>query len=247
MAENVTAVVIIDKALILPDKIRGEIMAVLNVVKIQEIENDSAFEASGIVLDTLSTVGKKVESHFDKEIKDRHSAHKKATAARADYTKPLREAIVIWRKKIGEYQFLAEEKARIEQEKVDAGAAKQAETDKVNLAAELEKKGDIAQATAIIEDKTEPVIVAPKVEAPRAMGVSVGKVWRGELEDIKKFVVAIAAGNAPISLLALDSKKENIPIFSNINKFAVATGGSIKVAGVRFYQANKVGRGGKRS
>ena len=132
-----TQIIEVDKALILPDKIKGEIMAVLNVVKVQEIENDSAFEGSGMVLESISSVGKKVEAHFKQEIENRHLAHRKATAARADYTKLIREAISIWRSKIGDYQEILDERVRIEQAKVDEEARKKAEDDKVNLAAEL--------------------------------------------------------------------------------------------------------------
>jgi len=235
-----------DQALILPDKILAQVSAVLAIVKENEITTDAEFEKSGGALELIAEARKGVKGYLDPEVNLRNRKHKESTAARGEYLKPLTEAEDTWREKIGAYRKIINARVAAEQAAADEKARKEAEDAKVNLAAELEKGGHVAEATAVIEDNTEPVIMSPKIEAPKAAGVNAGEVWTGELVSLKDLVFGIAAGTSPLSLLKLDSKGEKIPIQSNIKAFAKSTEGAIKVAGVRFYQEDKIGRTGRR-
>lgn len=201
------------------------------------IKTDEEFEKSGTVLDGIDDRMKDVGAHYDEECSDRNRRHKESTTARSSLLKPLNDARDVWRKKMADYSKILQDRIDEEQKRVDDIARRKSEDDKINLAAELEKQGSVKQAEAILEDTTPPIVMAPKIIAPTS-GASVTKVWKGVLEDLKAVCVEIAKGTAPPMLLQVDQ--------SSLDKFAVSTGGSMKVNGIRFHQVLKVGRVGKR-
>jgi len=229
-----------------PSELVSQVEDVITLVENTKIETDTQLELSGEVLDSLDMTIKKVGEHFDPGCQDADKLHKARTGERAKYLSPLKQAVLDWRSKISVYNRIVQARVEAEQKKLEAEALKKAEDEKINLAAELEKTGQKEQAHAVIEDTTPPIIVTPKLEAPKAQGVSLGQTWNGELVSLPDLVRAIASGSAPISLLKLDKKGKTIPIAANLKRFAKATSGSMQVPGVRFYPESTVGRKGKR-
>ena len=92
-------------------------------------------------------------------------------------------------------------------------------------AAVLESLGDHAGALAML-DAPLPVPVAPS-EKLAAEGITVRETWHAELVYLRLLVAEVAAGRAPLTLLALDEPAANA--------FARSTRGSVEVPGLRIF------------
>ena len=233
-AELVRALVTLEA----PPEIKKKIANILSIVKKTEIKDDAQYEKSGNVLDNIALVGKAINAHYDPECDRRNKLHKEATAARSDVASPVKDAYLTWQGKIKAYKSVLDDRIAEEQRKLEEEARRKAEDEKIALAAELEKTGKQVEAEAVIEDTTPPIIVTPKVMAPVAKGVTVRKKWSAEVTDLKALVVAIAAGQAPISLVTVDK--------TALRKFSESTQGSLQINGIRFSSEELIGRKGKR-
>lgn len=228
-----------DTSLMLPDKVKGSVNAVCRIISDTEILNDSEYEKSGNVLNTIATIRKSVNDFFNPEVEARNKAHKESTTARREYLDVIVEAEISWKKKIIAYKKVMTDRVALAQKEADDKARREQEDHKISLAVELEKKGDTAQAEAVMDDKTEPVIVSPKIEAPKAAGVATSVKWDADVTDMRALVVAVAAGNAPISLLSVDR--------TAVRDFAKSTQGGMTVPGLRFFSYDTIGRVGNRA
>jgi len=94
---------------------------------------------------------------------------------------------------------------REEQAKRDAEARKEQER-LAKLAAKAEAAGKIEKAEAI--EQRAAAVVAPvvQVEQPRVAGLATREVWHAECTDLLALVKAIAAGQAPLSLVVANDK-----------------------------------------
>jgi colicin import membrane protein len=94
---------------------------------------------------------------------------------------------------------------REEQAKRDAEARKEQER-LAKLAAKAEAAGKVEKAERL--ELQAATIVAPVVqmEQPRVTGLATREVWHGECVDLMALVQAIAAGKAPLALVAANDK-----------------------------------------
>ena len=121
----------------------------------------------------------------------------------------------------------AAERQRQAQEQADR---EKAEAEALELAQIAEGEGDKETAEAILEEAQQPITPAAPVvvaEKPKAAGISMRDNYKAEVTDLMALVKAVAAGDAPITMIKADD--------SALNKMAKATKGSVKMAGVRFY------------
>ena len=112
-------------------------------------------------------------------------------------------------------QSIADEKARREQEKLAAQAAK------AEASGKTEKAEALREAAATVE---APVIaVASRVETK---GSSIRMTWKGEVIDMAALIAAAAPGTVAASFIEVNQ--------SAVDAFARSTRGGVVVMGVRF-------------
>lgn len=146
----------------------------------------------------------------------------------------------------------AEEARRIEQERLEAEARKEAlrleeearraaEEATLAVAIQAEEQGDAAAAEQILE---QPVFVAPvlprpvfappvQVAVPQAQGVSFRSVWSAEVYDLRMLVRAVADGRVPLNAIAAD--------MTVLNGVARSLKGNMAYPGVKAVEKRSVG------
>lgn len=193
------------RALTLPEK----------AAHIQIMDVDTFKEAAEFTL-TLRAVKKEIDNTFDPIVKKAHEAHKEAVAQKKKVLEPVEQAQKIIDGKIGEFHAAQERLRRAEEDRLRKEAEEQArkeeEERRLEEAARLEQEGDSAMADAILEAPIlpQPVIV-PKVatQAPKVEGLSVSKIYKGEVVNLAQLIQAVAQGRAPIGLLEVNQTALN--------------------------------------
>ena len=126
----------------------------------------------------------------------------------------------------------AEERARVAAEQ--ARLQREAEDRQLADAAAAEQRGDAETAARLIAAPVEvptvaarPIFVpvAPVAPAPAAAGVSFRDTWTAVVDDFSALVKAVAAGQAPITVLQANQ--------TALNGLARALKGALNVPGVR--------------
>ena len=213
----------------LPDAAQVEQKALTELERARAlvITTDEAYQEAGSFLRGLKALQKEIDETFDGAIKAAHLAHKAVVAAKAKHTEPIVEAERICKGKVAQYQIEAQARAEAERVRLEAEAKAKAEAQALAAAVAAEASGDKELAEAII---SEPVTTAPvKAPAPvKAQGVSVRDKHCAEVTDLGALSAAIAAGKAPITLVAVDE--------TALRRYAEATRGAMTVPGVRFFK-----------
>ena len=108
----------------------------------------------------------------------------------------------------------------------------------IDKAAALAESGDTEAANALLSqppEVTEPLPPPPlpaELTAPVVAGISKSSVWEYEVEDLLALVKQVAAGNAPVSLLCVDTVK--------LRAFIRSTDGQMQLDGVRIFQKKTI-------
>ena len=90
----------------------------------------------------------------------------------------------------------------------------------------LEKRGRTEEAEAV-RDAVTPV-PSVQLDKPTLRGIFTRGDWKAEVTSIEKLIVAVADGDAPVSLLKVDTVA--------LNQMARAMKDKAKIPGVKFYQ-----------
>lgn len=169
------------------------------------IIDTESFQEAGRMLAQIKSALKKWNDSRQDAIDQAHSLHKTLIADRDNIGKPLRDAINVLSPAVSKYEYEAREKARIERERIEREAKKAEEDRRLEMAAELEKSGKMEAAESVLE---EPIIAPPALvaEAPKVEGLSFQDYYSFEIEDFKKLIVAVAAGEIPVVALLPNDK-----------------------------------------
>ena len=193
------------RALTLPEK----------ATHIQIMDAETFKEAAEFTL-TLRAVKKEIDNTFDPIVKKAHEAHKEAVAQKKKVLEPVEQAQKIIDGKIGEFHAEQERLRRAEEERLRKEAEEQArkeeEERRLEEASRLEQEGNSEMAEALLEAPlAPPVVVIPKIEtqAPKVDGLSVTKIYKGEVVNLAQLIQAVAQGRAPIGLLEVNQTALN--------------------------------------
>ena len=145
-------------------------------------------------LGVIKELRKEIDDTLDPVVKKAHEAHRAAVAAKKKVEAPLVEAETYLRGDMARYKR--------EVDAANAEAKRLAEQARAREIRELEESGDMHAADAV---RTAPVVVAEVAEAPEG-GVETRAIWRAEVTDMMALVKAVAAGQVPITILAVDTK-----------------------------------------
>lgn len=193
----------------------------------------------------------KVAEVFDPIIKAAHAAHKTAVEQKKRLEAPaveaerlLNQTLVAYEQEQAHLRREAEAAAQRECKRKEAEARAQAaaevkrlqefaEEERLQHALEAEARGDAVMAERLLEEplpvvEAPPVVVfmpPPAVDVPKADGLSFRDAWRAEVEDLALLVKAVAAGEAPLTVI--------LPNQPALNQMARALKGALALAGVR--------------
>ncbi len=134
--------------------------------------------------------------------------HKRATIHRLAQIEPFKEAVLILNHLLTVYENEQDRKAKIEQERLEAIAKKQAEEEALAEAAALEAEGRPDEAEAVIE-KPQPVFVAPALAPLKVKGLAKTTIWRYEITNRSKINDTFMIPNEKAIAAAVRSLKEN--------------------------------------
>lgn len=216
------------------------------------VHDAASFAAAGEMLKTVALYVKKVGEVMDPIVEANHRAHKVAVAQREALLRPattakklLGERMATWEQEQAQLRREAEAAAQRERERLESEARAQAETEQRRLAKEeedrrleeaaaLEAQGDRVGAAKLIEQPVAAPIVTPApvyqprppvAAPPKVEGVGFRDVWTAEVIDLLALVRAVAAGQAPITLLQVNT--------TALNGMARSLKGAMNVPGVR--------------
>jgi hypothetical protein len=217
------------------------------------VTDAESYAAAGEWIKAVTEFMRRVNEFAGPIVKATHDAHKVAVHQRDQLLKPAEGAKRILGTRMAEYDEAqrraareAAEAARREQERREAEARaaalaeearlrKEAEDARVAEAARMEQAGDQVGAVKLLEQPVEaPVVVpapvfapAPPVAAPpKVEGVSYVETWSGEVADLALLVKAVAAGEAPITLLQANT--------AALNALARSMKGQMTIPGVKW-------------
>lgn len=196
------------------------------------IANQEDFEEASVFLRDVKALRAEIANTFDDAIKSAHDAHKSVIAAKKRHDDPLVRVEIAVKALMGKYVEAQAAERRAEAARLEAEAIRAEQDRRLEEAAVWEASGDSETAARVL-DEPGPVIVAlPTVEAPRAAGVSTQEKWTADVVDLMALVRAIAAGAAPVSLVAPDQ--------SVLNKMAAALKGELRFPGVKVVRSTIV-------
>jgi hypothetical protein len=214
------------------------------------VQNQGSLEAAGAMLtDFIKPMLKEIAEACDPVCSAANAAHKAATKQRKDLQAPLLEAETIVKGKMGTYvqaenrKRIAEEQ-RIAREEAAAEANRvQEEQEAIQRAAAAEAAGRPEEAEAIIEqavERTEQPLPPPRVAPPpprKVAGVNIREEWECEVTDMREFLRAVLAGQAPEAAVSIDIGK--------LNKMVRAMDGQMQWAGVKISKTSRVASRGR--
>lgn len=132
-------------------------------------------------------------------VKSAHEAHQRIKALEKEIDQPLDQAEnMILKPAIASYEVKQELLRRQEQQRIADEEARRREDEKLNLAVELEKAGDEAEAEEVLDQPVARISVElPK--AAQAEGVSYRWNYGARVTDFGVLLKAVAEGRAPRS------------------------------------------------
>ncbi len=193
----------------------ADAMAYAVALKIQD--NDTYTKADQFCV-ALKGLEKEIINDFSASKEAAHLAHKAITAQEKAHLEKVIPARTLVKQKMSAYQDEQERLRREEEERQQVIAQKQAEDEAIRQAEQAKANGNNDEAEAIIQT---PVYAAPVVipkSVPKASTI-VRKIW--DFRVVNESLV-------PKQYLMVDEQK--------LRAQAKATGNSIKVPGVEFFQ-----------
>jgi len=141
------------------------------------------YSAAGALWTTLKDMRAKVDESFDGIISKAHAAHKEALAQKKKHDEPLEQGQKAIKQRMIAWDQEQERLRKLEQARIDAENKRKAEEDALELAAELEKAGEVHAAAEVLEaplDVQQAVI--PK-SVPKVEGFSYRSNWVFDVVD----------------------------------------------------------------
>jgi len=136
---------------------------------------------AGTVLVQVRGLRKRIADTFDAPIKAAHAAHKAMIGARDKHDKPAAALETSLKDKMGVWSAEREMIRQAEERRLRELARQVAETRWLEVAADLERQGNTAEAQAVIEQPVETPVVVVASEVPKAEGISVRKIWKARV------------------------------------------------------------------
>ena len=198
--------------------------------------NDNASLAQGNnLLLLIKDFRKKIQDTFGPICQAAFTAHKTAVKAQKDAEAPLVEAEIIIKPGISRYMAELERKRQEEEDRQRKEAEKIAQEQALADAIEAEDAGaSKEEVDAIVE---APRYVPPPVTLPppKLEGVSIRKIVKFEVVDMKALVKAIAAGQVPVEAVL----PNNVVIGAQARSLKMA----LRWPGIRVWEEDSVAAG----
>lgn len=226
-------------------KLKTEATSTLDYANAMIVTDAGSYEDAGGARREIKAMLKKISDYWEPKKSAAFALHKSLVAAEKDMTKPLDDADKVisdrmmsyWkeqervrREAEAERNRLEAEQRRLEAEASmkaaeaarlveEAGRKDELDDEDVEILRMAQNEATLAEAVA---DNAPVYVDIPR--APKALGVSVRKLWRAQIIDSSMVPVEIAGiVIRPIDMAAL-------------NKLAVASQGKFNCPGVAFYQ-----------
>jgi len=174
-----------------------QLRANINAIEIITVTDAATFAAAGERVKSLTEIEKKVTGYWAGLKEAAHKTWKGIVSKEKDMLDPLGKK-KDEQKQLAKAWFDAEEKKRIEAERVAQEAArKQAEGEALEQAVAVEQSGDKDVAEAIISAPVvAPQVVVPTT-VPKGYGGMTQKYYSATVTDIKALARAVLAGQVP--------------------------------------------------
>jgi hypothetical protein len=225
----------ITETALLTDKAQSEVNQAITLyeraqsIQISTIED---FSNAGVLLQSVKSRAKEIDDLRKSMTTPLDSAKKKimdffrpATDKLNDATKTISNTMIAWENE----QERIRQEAQREAERL---ARERAETENLSLAAELERSGNQELAEQVINTQVEVVPVKVQSIVPRSAQAFSRETWSGECTNLMALVKAIAAGQAPISLVMANTVV--------INGLARNLKGSMSYPGIQFVSSKSM-------
>ena len=199
------------------------------------IRDDESLRHGNEILLTIKGLRKKIQDTFGPICQAAFTAHKTAVKAQKDAEAPLVEAEIIIKPGISRYMAELDRKRREEEDRQRKEAEKIAQDQALADAIEAEDAGaSKEEVDAIVE---APRYVPPPVTLPppKLEGVSIRKIVKFEVVDMKALVKAIAAGQVPVEAVL----PNNVVIGAQARSLKMA----LRWPGIRVYEEDSVAAG----
>jgi len=163
------------------------------------IRDDASLRNGNEILLTIKDLRKKIADTFGPICAAAFAAHKTAVKAQKDAEAPLIEAETIIKPSIARYMSEVERKRREEESRIRKEMERQAEEEALDAAIEAEAEGASPEDVQAIVDA--PVFIPPPIApaGPKLEGISIRKVTKFRVVDMKALVQAIARGQVTIA------------------------------------------------
>lgn len=211
------------------EKVEKETQSIIEQVNNLAITSIEDYTVAMSLAVKIKTSIKKIQADFFDMVDKAHKSWKAAIATRDQYITPREEVLAVLDQKTKSY--------RATLEIIRAEEARQRllaeEKEKNRLAALAEKardRGDEKKAEEFEARKEEiEVTPPPAVTAafPKVEGARISKIWKAQVLDMTAFIKGINDGIIPIVMVEPNEK--------GLKQTAVATKGTLKWPGVRFY------------
>ncbi len=200
-----------ETAVIDQNKIKQEGSQALTFAQQYEITGEESLLKADQYFNLYAEKEKERFVKFDPLRASAYETYQKALAILREATEPFKMGKAIFEQKILAYRTKLkkareEEEARLNKiKKAEAEESKRKETEELlRQAADIEKSGDVDQASALIEHalkvEAEPIKVAPPTAAPLPkLNSGVRDYWYADVTDLMVLVKAVADGKVPLA------------------------------------------------
>ncbi len=203
-------------------QLKNEIVSAQEIADFQ-IQSQSDYEVAADYIFSLDGIVKKIKNYWKEPKEKAHQAHKAITAKEKDMITPVESAKMSLKKKINDWLMAEERKRREDQARISAERIKKIEEEKERLkqaAIDAEWEGETEKAEEIkatevhvpeeiIEEQTKTRIEAGSVSVKKTKGV--------KITNMKDFLLAVACGDVPLTVIEIKENK----LKSYVNDFGI--------------------------
>jgi len=210
-------------------------LTIPEAAKALTISDDISLRIGNELLLSIKDIRKQIADTFDPLAKKAHDAHKAILEQKKKAEAPLIEAEGIVKPAISRYMAEVERKRREVEDRIRKEMEREAQERALAAAIEAEEAGaPEEEVQAIVE---APVFIPQPVAppAPKLEGVSIRKVVKFEVTDLRALVKAIAAGQVPVEAVE--------PSTTVIRAQAQSLRGALRWPGVRVWEEDSVAAG----
>jgi hypothetical protein len=220
---------------ITPESVAALALPIHDQAKALSIVDLESLKRGNELLLNIKDIRKQIADTFDPLAAKAHEAHKAILAEKKKAEAPLIEAEGIVKPAIARFMAEEERKRREEEARLAEIARKQAEEMALAAAIEAEEAGAPPEEVDAIAAAPVFVPTVAPPPPPKLSGVSIRKVVKFEVTDLRALVKAVAAGQVPIEALQ--------PNDVVIGAQARSLRGSLRWPGVRVWEEDSVAAG----